>query len=64
MEARQDSDRIHHTYRLKQPIFDGGLGGGHSPTQWGVWGSEPPDPGSVLTNNNRNPQVFIIYRSD
>ncbi len=46
------------TYALR-----GGLGGGHSPTQWGVWGSEPPDPGSVLTSNNRNPQVFIIYRS-
>jgi hypothetical protein len=23
----------------------------------------PPDPGFALTNNNRNPQVFIIYRS-
>jgi hypothetical protein len=45
------------TYALR-----GGFGGGHSPTQWGVWGSEPPDPDSVLTNNNRNPQVFIIYR--
>jgi hypothetical protein len=29
----------------------------------GVWGSEPPDPGSTLTKNNRHPQVFIIYRS-
>ena len=46
------------TYALR-----GGSGGGHSPNRRGVWGSEPPDPGSVLTFNNRNPQVFIIYRS-
>jgi hypothetical protein len=34
----------------------------HPALQRGDWGSEPPDPGSALTNKIRNYQVFIVYR--
>ena len=32
-------------------------------SQRGVWGSEPPDPGSVHTSETRNPQILYVYRS-
>jgi hypothetical protein len=38
----------------------GSLRGGVCAPQRGVWGSEPPDPGSAHKNNTRNPQILII----
>jgi hypothetical protein len=40
----------------------GSLRGGVCAPQRGVWGSVPPDPGSVPTRKTRNPQILIICR--
>jgi hypothetical protein len=40
----------------------GSLRGGDPPPQRGVWGSEPPDPGSAPTKNICTPQVSTVYR--
>jgi hypothetical protein len=36
--------------------------GRHPASRWGGWGSEPPDPGSALTKETRNPLIHIAYR--
>jgi hypothetical protein len=61
MRSRSVSERSASSWQQIDPCA-GEFEGRHPALQRGDWGSEPPDPGSALTNKIRNYQVFIVYR--
>jgi hypothetical protein len=55
---KNSTAQVHRFTQIKPYV--GEFEGRRKAPQRGDWGSEPPDPGSVHTKKNRNPQILII----